>query len=63
MEDILPHLRTGALVAQSPHDLDAVPELEASDREALEREHTHKWHLPRDLLLTIIICSIGAAVQ
>ncbi|EJD49814.1 hypothetical protein AURDEDRAFT_100786 [Auricularia subglabra TFB-10046 SS5] len=63
LEDILPQLQTGALVAQAPHDLDSIPELEASDREAVEREVTHKWHQPRDLYLTIIICSIGAAVQ
>jgi hypothetical protein len=61
--DILPLLKTGARVAQSPHDIDKIPDMDEADREALHREVTHKWHQPRSLYWTIITCSIGAAVQ
>ncbi|KAF8636121.1 hypothetical protein AX17_003776 [Amanita inopinata Kibby_2008] len=63
MEDILPYLRKGALVAQHPQAFESIPELEEADKEVLRREVTHKWSQPRDLYLTVIICSLAAAVQ
>ncbi|KAG6850372.1 hypothetical protein H0H93_014326 [Arthromyces matolae] len=63
MEDILPLLRKGALLAQNPKDFETIPELDEDDREAIRRETTHKWSQPRDLYLTVVVCSIAAAVQ
>ncbi|CAF3587749.1 unnamed protein product [Fusarium graminearum] len=59
-------LKKGALVAQNPSGaalLDGEYSLTAKELHHLEREATHRWDLPRRLILTIITCSIGAAVQ
>ncbi|SJL08512.1 uncharacterized protein ARMOST_11876 [Armillaria ostoyae] len=37
--------------------------LDEADREAIRREKTHKWSQPKDLYMTVIICSLAAAVQ
>ncbi|KAG6811257.1 hypothetical protein H0H92_008300 [Tricholoma furcatifolium] len=63
MEDIVHLLKKGALVAQNPKDFESMPELDDADKEFLRRELTHKWSQPRDLYLTVILCSIAAAVQ
>ncbi|KAF7561174.1 hypothetical protein G7046_g2991 [Stylonectria norvegica] len=62
----LPLLRKGALVAQDPanaRNIDGDEKLTDHELNVLEREITHKWHMPRKLFLTIATCSIGAAVQ
>ncbi|KAI1293386.1 sugar transporter-domain-containing protein [Xylaria venustula] len=59
-------LRKGALVAQDPtcfEDIQGSEALNEAEIYALKREITHKWDVPRTLYLTIITCSIGAAVQ
>ncbi|KAI1128012.1 sugar transporter-domain-containing protein [Nemania abortiva] len=59
-------LRKGALVAQDPtcfEDIQGAEALDEAEIYALKREVTHKWSVPRTLYLTIITCSIGAAVQ
>lgn len=63
LDDIKTLLHAGALVAQSPRDFESVTELEEDDKVALRRETTHKWSQPGALYFTIIICSLGAAVQ
>ena len=63
LTEFLPELQKGALVAQSPGEWDNIPELDQSDRDALEYELFHKWKQPKDLWLTVILCSVGAAVQ
>lgn len=55
--------RKGALVAQNPHALASIQELNDDDRNHLEREHTHKWSQPRMLYYLVIMCSVCAAVQ
>nr|CBS32716.1 hexose transporter [Colletotrichum graminicola] len=58
--------RKGALVAQDPENYENIGGAEALDEaeiKALREEVTHKWRLPKKLYLTIITCSIGAAVQ
>ncbi|KAJ3938230.1 uncharacterized protein N0V96_011919 [Colletotrichum fioriniae] len=58
--------RKGALVAQDPEGYETLTGSEALDEAeitALREEVTHKWRLPKKLYLTIITCSIGAAVQ
>ncbi|KAL2166969.1 hypothetical protein VTG60DRAFT_1927 [Thermothelomyces hinnuleus] len=59
-------LRKGALVAQDPENFENIDGDEALTEEekmALRKEVEHKWRLPARLFLTIITCSIGAAVQ
>ncbi|OAA76666.1 Sugar/inositol transporter [Akanthomyces lecanii RCEF 1005] len=59
-------LRKGALVAQDPtgyEDITGDEALTPDEVDALRNEVLHKWRVPRVLLLTIVTCSIGAAVQ
>jgi hypothetical protein len=63
MTDISDLLKKGALVAQDPPSFETINELDEDDKIALRREITHKWSQPRVLYLTVILCSIGAAVQ
>jgi hypothetical protein len=63
LQDILPLLKKGALVAQSPHAIEHIPELDESEREILRSEVTHRWRHPKILYFTIILNSIAAAVQ
>lgn len=63
LNDILPLLQRGALAAQNPTAFEHLSGLLPDEREALEVEVTHKWRQPKMLYFTIILCSIGAAVQ
>ncbi|RFU78957.1 hypothetical protein TARUN_3261 [Trichoderma arundinaceum] len=59
-------IRKGALVAQDPtgyEDITGSEALTPEEIEALRNEVLHKWRVPWTLLLTVITCSIGAAVQ
>ncbi|CAI7584556.1 unnamed protein product [Penicillium pancosmium] len=55
--------KKGALVSQAPESATTLSELNDSEREALEREHTHKWSQPWQLYFLAIMCSLAAAVQ
>ena len=63
MVEHIPLLQRGALVAQDPPSFEQVAELEEHEREALRNEVLHKWRQPPALYFTVILCSIGAAVQ
>lgn len=63
LDDIRDLLHKGAKVAANPAEFENVEGLEPSEIVALRREVTHKWSHPRKLYFTIILCSIGAAVQ
>ncbi|KAF8904392.1 hypothetical protein CPB84DRAFT_1845352 [Gymnopilus junonius] len=63
MKDILVYLQKGALLAQNPSDPESIQELDENDLEVIRQEKTHKWKQPRDLYLTVILCSVAAAVQ
>jgi hypothetical protein len=63
LEDILDHLKKGALVAQNPAGFDGIEMLVEEDKNHLRYEKDHKWKHPLQLYVTIIVCSIGAAVQ
>lgn len=59
-------LRKGALVAQDPSAYESISgdeKLDDVEIDALQTEVQYKWRVPRLLYLTIITCSIGAAVQ
>ncbi|KAI9840322.1 MAG: hypothetical protein M1837_001769 [Sclerophora amabilis] len=59
----LDDLRRGALVAQNPHDIENIEELTESDKEALRREKTHKWHQPFMMYFMTVLCAGSAIVQ
>jgi hypothetical protein len=61
--DIHDYLIKGALVAQNPHHIDQIQELDEEDRRVLREEVTHRWKHPRILYVTIILNSIAAAIQ
>ncbi|KAF8808916.1 sugar transporter [Phlegmacium glaucopus] len=63
LEDKLDLFQKAALLAQNPKDFEELPELTEKDRAIIRRETTHKWSQPRDLYLTVVICSLAAAVQ
>lgn len=63
MTDKIPLLQKGAMVAQDPPAFEQIPELDEYERDALRNEVLHKWRQPRALYFTVILCSIGAAVQ
>ncbi|KIJ23904.1 hypothetical protein M422DRAFT_275428 [Sphaerobolus stellatus SS14] len=63
LSDIAPLLRRGALVAQNPPAFESITELLPEEREALRNEVLHRWRQPTALYLTVILCSVGAAVQ
>ncbi|OLN92178.1 putative polyol transporter 3, partial [Colletotrichum chlorophyti] len=64
--EYIPVLRKGALVAQDPtgyEEIDGPEALDPTEIQVLRDEVLHKWRIPKVLYLTIITCSIGAAVQ
>lgn len=64
--EYLAYLKKGALVAQDPdncEDIHGEHKLDDAEISALQREVSHKWRIPKLLYMTIITCSIGAAVQ
>lgn len=63
LTDITDTMQKGALVAQDPAHFEEVPGLTAAEHEALTMEVTKKWHQPKAMYYTVILCSIGAAVQ
>lgn len=62
LEEHVELLQTGALLAQNPQHFESL-DIDESAKEILRKEITHKWHQPRALYYTIILCSIGACVQ
>lgn len=60
------YFKKGALVAQDPDSFEEIggeQKLDEAEVAVLIKEVEHKWRVPRTLYLTIITCSIGAAVQ
>lgn len=63
LADIRELLRKGALVAQAPHAIEHIAELNEADRIVLREEVTRRWKHPKILYITIILNSIAAAIQ
>ena len=51
------------MVAQSPHAIEHLSELDEPERQLLREEVTHRWRHPKMLYFTIVLNSIAAAVQ
>jgi hypothetical protein len=63
MTDIRDDLRKGALIAKDPLNYEKVAGLDVDEKDAIYTEMHHKWQQPFALYVTIVTCSIGAAVQ
>ncbi|KAL6246773.1 hypothetical protein RBB50_006080 [Rhinocladiella similis] len=63
MTDEVELIKKGALVAQNPGNYENVTDLDDEERDALHVEVTKKWRHPKQLYITVAVCSIGAAVQ
>lgn len=63
LDHIRPLLQKGALVARDPAAFESVEGLTETETTAIRDEVLHKWRQPKALYFTIILCSIGAAVQ
>ncbi|CAG8900015.1 unnamed protein product [Penicillium egyptiacum] len=63
IENILPLLHKGALLAQSPAGIEEISELNDDRRRILYAEHTQRWKHPFALYYTIVLNSISAAIQ
>lgn len=63
LTEIIPLLKKGALVAQNPPAFESIDDLTEVERDALRNEVLHKWRQPTALYFTVILCSVGAAVQ
>ncbi|KAL5334305.1 hypothetical protein BJX70DRAFT_405506 [Aspergillus crustosus] len=61
--DILPDLRKGSLIARDPANYRGLPGITPEDITIVQNEIDYKWRQPRALYFTIILCSVGAAVQ
>ena len=53
----------GALIAKDPAEFESVDGVTDVEKDAIRDEVLHKWRQPWSLYFTIILCSIGAAVQ
>lgn len=63
LSEHVPLFQRAALVAQNPSAFETIVELEETEKDALRNEVVHKWRQPWSLYFTVILCSIGAAVQ
>ena len=55
--------QTESIVQAEPSGFEQVSTLDETEKEALRNEVLHKWRQPWSLYFTVILCSIGAAVQ
>jgi hypothetical protein len=63
LTEMTPLLLKGAFVAQDPPAFESVEGLTEDEKTAIRNEVLHKWRQPKALFFTIVLCSIGAAVQ
>ncbi|KAF3766558.1 hypothetical protein M406DRAFT_351545 [Cryphonectria parasitica EP155] len=66
LSEHIEYFKKGALVAQDPDSFEEISgeqKLTEEEVAVLIKEVEHKWRVPKVLYLTIITCSIGAAVQ
>ncbi|KAF2732237.1 MFS transporter [Polyplosphaeria fusca] len=61
--EIHPQIVKGALIARDPPAFASVADITEEEKLAISNEVLHKWRQPKLLYFTIILCSVGAAVQ
>ena len=61
--EITPLLIRGAQIAKDLPNFEIVDGITDDEKEAIRNEVLHKWRQPKALYFTIVLCSIGAAVQ
>lgn len=57
--DLMEHVeifKKGALISQNPASATSLPDLSEEEKEALERERTHKWSQPWQLYFLACMC-------
>lgn len=62
-QELSPLLVKGALIAKDPPAFASVQDITEEEKLAVSNEVLHKWRQPKLLYFTIILCSVGAAVQ
>lgn len=63
LTDLTDLLKKGAKIAANPTKFEEITELAPEELDALRTERDRKWKHPTALYFTVIVCSIGAAVQ
>ncbi|RJE23522.1 galactose-proton symport [Aspergillus sclerotialis] len=63
LQDILPLLKKGAMVGTGSQSVESIPGVTSAEVTAIRNEKLHRWKQPIMLFVTIILCSVGAAVQ
>ncbi|KAL8773575.1 MAG: hypothetical protein Q9209_001680 [Squamulea sp. 1 TL-2023] len=63
LDENLELLQRGAQIAKDPQFYESIPGVTGTEIKALRDERYRRFRQPRALYLTIVICSIGAAVQ
>ena len=63
MADKTELIQKGALIAQDASNFENISILSEEEKEVLRYEADHRWKHPLRLYVTIIVCSVGAAVQ
>lgn len=63
LDDLVHLLKKGAALAQNPKQYEHMSGLDDRERKALSDEIQHRWRQPRQLYFTVVLCSVGAAVQ
>lgn len=63
LDEYLSLLKKGAQIAKDPRSYEVVRGITDAEKEALYNEENHRFRQPFSLYITIIVCSVGAAVQ
>lgn len=63
LADAAPVIKRGALLAQDPGSFESMEDLTEDEKQHIRNETLHKWKHPIALYYTVILCSVGAAVQ
>ncbi|EKD13455.1 MFS myo-inositol transporter [Drepanopeziza brunnea f. sp. 'multigermtubi' MB_m1] len=63
LEDVLPLLKKGALVAQAPKTFESIEDLSEDEKGWLRKELTHRWTQPNMMYYMTILCAGSAIVQ
>ena len=63
LDEYLSLLKKGAQIAKDPRSYEVVRGITDAEKEALYNEENHRFRQPIALYITIMVCSVGAAVQ